>query len=108
MQLIKYGVVEHRAAVSDLLNWDHLFLAGRMHKPVATLRECPVVVAAQQENKASAVRTALLLLPRRFSRQQLMETICSLSYHGTSPLLHSSPRVRLVRSWLLCCRILSM
>ena len=33
-QLIKYGVVERACLEQELQNWPHLYLAGRMHKPI--------------------------------------------------------------------------
>ena len=39
--LIKYGVVSLSSLVSDLRCWPHLFLAGRLHKPVAPLLPLP-------------------------------------------------------------------
>lgn len=66
MQLIKYGVVRLSALQRDLLHWSTLYCAGRLHKPVATLREHPAVAAAQAENLLCALRCALLLLPDRF------------------------------------------
>ena len=31
---LKYGVVSTENAIKDLRNWDHLYLSGRLHKPV--------------------------------------------------------------------------
>ena len=33
-QQIKYGVVDTRRLVDDLIHWDSLYLSGRLHKPV--------------------------------------------------------------------------
>jgi translocator assembly and maintenance protein 41 len=41
-----------------------------------------VVAVANRTNKLNALRTALLLLPPRFTSTQLFETITSLSYMG--------------------------
>jgi translocator assembly and maintenance protein 41 len=35
---VKYGVVALPTLLRDLRDWDALYVAGRMHKPVATLR----------------------------------------------------------------------
>ena len=31
---LKYGVVSTENAMNDLQNWSHLYLSGRLHKPV--------------------------------------------------------------------------
>jgi hypothetical protein len=80
--LIKYGVVEEQALNEELTGWRQMFLAGRMHKPVLTLCHSPQVEAAQAANLRSALSTALLLLPSRFSSEALLTSICSLSYDG--------------------------
>lgn len=80
--LIKYGVVNLDTLCRDLSEWDTMYLAGRLQKPVKILRDDPRVRLANQINLLSAVRTALLLLPSRFSEQELYSTIAGLSYMG--------------------------
>ncbi|KAI1416829.1 mitochondrial matrix Mmp37 [Hypoxylon sp. FL1857] len=80
--LIKYGVVNIDTLCRDLSEWDTLYLAGRLHKPVKILRDDPRVRLANQINLLSALRTALLLLPPTFTEQELYATIASISYLG--------------------------
>lgn len=80
--LIKYGVVNIDALCHDLTEWDTLYLAGRLHKPVKILRDDARVRLANQINLLSALRTALLLLPDRFTELELYNTIAGISYLG--------------------------
>ena len=80
--LIKYGVVNLDTLCQDLSQWDTLYLAGRLQKPVKILRDDPRVRLANQVNLISAVRTALLLLPPKFTEQDLYNTIAGISYLG--------------------------
>lgn len=80
--LIKYGVVNLDTLCRDLSEWDTLYLAGRLQKPVKILRDNPRVRLANQINLISAVRTALLLLPSSFTEQDLYGTIAGISYLG--------------------------
>ncbi|KAL6715191.1 Mitochondrial translocator assembly and maintenance protein 41 [Lecanora helva] len=80
--LIKYGVVNLDTLCRDLSQWDTLYLAGRLQKPVKILRDDPRVRLANQVNLISALRTALLLLPPTFSEQELYRTITGISYLG--------------------------
>ncbi|KAJ2453751.1 Mitochondrial translocator assembly and maintenance protein 41 [Coemansia sp. RSA 2337] len=80
--LIKYGVVSIDTLSSDLLNWDTLYLAGRMHKPTLTLRRDPLMRITKQVNLTHAVRAALLMLPKNFSNEELFRAIASLSFSG--------------------------
>ena len=80
--LIKYGVVNIDTLCRDLSQWDTLYLAGRLQKPVKILRDNPSVRLANQLNLLSAVRTALLLLPHEFSEFELYSTIAGISYKG--------------------------
>jgi len=80
--LIKYGVVNIDTLCRDLSDWDTLYLAGRLQKPVKILRDNPSVRLANQVNLISAVRTALLLLPEKFTEHELYSTIAGISYMG--------------------------
>ncbi|KAJ2803873.1 Mitochondrial translocator assembly and maintenance protein 41 [Coemansia furcata] len=80
--LIKYGVVSIDTLSSDLLNWDTLYLAGRMHKPTLTLRRDPLMRITKQVNLTHAVRAALLMLPKNFTNEELFRAIASLSFAG--------------------------
>jgi translocator assembly and maintenance protein 41 len=80
---VKYGVISHGAFHDDLVSWSGLYVSGRLHKPVRALRVTPPdIVALLEENRRSALRAALLLLPDRFDGDRLFGTICGLSYSG--------------------------
>ena len=80
--MIKYGVVNLDTLAGDLTEWNSLYLAGRLQKPVKILRDDPRVRLANQVNLISALRTALLMLPENFTERQLYERIAGLSYMG--------------------------
>ncbi|EXJ82803.1 hypothetical protein A1O3_06618 [Capronia epimyces CBS 606.96] len=80
--LIKYGVVNLDTLCKDLSEWNTLYLAGRLQKPVKILRDNPAVRLANQVNLIAAVRAALLLLPPEFTEQELYSTIAGISYMG--------------------------
>lgn len=80
--LVKYGVVNIDTLCRDLTEWDTLYLAGRLHKPVKILRDDARVRLANQMNLLSALRTALLLLPERFTELELYNTVAGISYLG--------------------------
>ncbi|KAH8597176.1 mitochondrial matrix Mmp37-domain-containing protein [Bisporella sp. PMI_857] len=80
--LIKYGVVNIDTLCQDLSEWQTLYIAGRLQKPVKILRDHPKVRLANQINLISALRTALLLLPPSFTEKELYGTIASISYLG--------------------------
>ncbi|KAF4590164.1 Mitochondrial translocator assembly and maintenance protein 41 [Pleurotus pulmonarius] len=79
---IKYGVTTVDNLCSDLLNWNSLYLAGRMHKPLRIIKDDARVRLTQQVNLTSAVRAALLTLPASFPENELFERITSISYLG--------------------------
>lgn len=80
--LVKYGVVNLDTLCRDLSEWDTMYLAGRLQKPVKILRDDPRVRLANQVNLISALRTAILLLPPKFSEHELYSTIAGMSYLG--------------------------
>lgn len=82
-QTMKYGVISTADLLDDLLHWRHLYVAGRMHKPVRMLA-CtqPALLAAARENLRHALRASLLMLPRYFSAVQLYLAVAGLSYTG--------------------------
>ncbi|XP_053680283.1 phosphatidate cytidylyltransferase, mitochondrial [Anopheles nili] len=82
--IIKYGVVSTKDLLQDLTEWRSLYLAGRLHKPVEIIRNASSskIQNAIDENLRSAVRTALLLLPEKFTEFELYRAISKLSYSG--------------------------
>lgn len=88
LEKLKYGVVAANVFLSDLVNWDTLFHAGRLHKPVSIsinsskslnshkVSECVAL------NRKFALQAALLMLPQRFSFRQMLREIVGLSYLG--------------------------
>ncbi|MCL4135959.1 UNVERIFIED_CONTAM: hypothetical protein GTU68_060973 [Idotea baltica] len=82
--LIKYGVVSKENLISDLLDWETLYLSGRLHKPVNLLYkdDDEELKTALKINLYAALHTALLLLPETFTEQNLYQTITGLSYSG--------------------------
>lgn len=80
--MIKYGVVSIDKLCRDLIDWETLYVAGRMHKPVKILRDDARVRLANQVNLTEAVRVALLTLPEKFNEEQLFEKIAGISYVG--------------------------
>lgn len=81
-RLMKYGVISTRAMVQDLLQWNHLYIAGRLHKPVRVFQTNPEIEKAVAINREHALRASLLLLPNLFREIDLYYTIASLSYVG--------------------------
>ena len=81
-RMMKYGVISKADLVVDLVNWETLYLAGRLHKPVQIMKRNDEVLRAIDINKEHAVRTGLLLLQPRFTEKDLFLTIASLSYIG--------------------------
>ncbi|XP_060552843.1 phosphatidate cytidylyltransferase, mitochondrial-like [Ruditapes philippinarum] len=83
-RLIKYGVIGTDVLISDLLNWDTLYVSGRLHKPVKIVKKpnSTELIEALHTNLSSAVHSSLLLLPENFTANELYMTITSLSYSG--------------------------
>ena len=81
---IKYGVTSLEDLKDDLEHWPHLYLAGRLHKPVLMIKPNDQLNYSIQKNLRNAVEVSLLLLPRQFTEEQLFMAIASLSYTGDS------------------------
>lgn len=81
---IKYGVMQTEDLLDDLNNWTHLYVAGRLHKPVEVLHSCgsAAIEKALVANRTSAVHMALLRQPESFSPFELFYAIANLSYAG--------------------------
>lgn len=81
---IKYGVISTDALINDLLDWETLYVSGRLHKPVCMIQQNVdrALVTALSTNLQSAVHTALLLRSDCFTEEQMFETITGLSYSG--------------------------
>jgi len=61
-RLIKYGVISTERLVKDLTEWDALYIAGRMHKPMHMLICAPEIQEAAHTNLRHALATAVLLM----------------------------------------------
>ncbi|XP_057561783.1 phosphatidate cytidylyltransferase, mitochondrial isoform X1 [Hippopotamus amphibius kiboko] len=83
-RLIKYGVISTSVLIEDLLNWNNLYIAGRLQKPVkiVAMNENVALRSALDKNLKSAVTAAFLMLPESFSEEDLFIEIARLSYSG--------------------------
>ncbi|KAF8930871.1 Mitochondrial translocator assembly and maintenance protein 41 [Dissophora ornata] len=80
--MIKYGVVSIDTLCNDLLNWETMYLSGRLHKPVKILIDDPRTRLSNQVNLFNATRVSLLSLPKKFTSEELFTKIAGLSYTG--------------------------
>lgn len=94
--MIKYGVVNLDNICKDLTDWDTLYIAGRLQKPVKILRDNPRVRLSNQINLMSAVRTALLMLPEHFTEREFYERIAGISYMGDPRMTYGAENLRKV------------
>jgi translocator assembly and maintenance protein 41 len=90
---MKYGVVQLDDLLKDLTQWEHLYLAGRLHKPTLPIIPPPdEFFQGQQLNLKAAVAAALLLISGdqtatnnkecQVSWSTFYSRIASLSYTG--------------------------
>ncbi|CAM4751680.1 unnamed protein product [Rotaria magnacalcarata] len=81
--LYKYGIISRRHLIRDLLDWETLYVAGRLQKPVSVMKidqSDQDLLYALKTNLNSALHVALLLLPEQFTLRDLFLKITSLSY----------------------------
>lgn len=79
----KYGVMQLDDCFEDLVEWRTLYVAGRLHKAVHfLLPPSPELDRAIQENRRHVVNVAQLLLPPRFTQEELLASIIGISYLG--------------------------
>mmetsp|Transcript_33985 Transcript_33985/g.38675 ORF Transcript_33985/g.38675 Transcript_33985/m.38675 type:complete len:322 (+) Transcript_33985:40-1005(+) len=91
---IKYGIVEKKVLLDDLMNWTSLYLAGRLHKPTLSLIDNDEIrIAQENHNLPNALATALLLLKEKqqqktdtYSLSSLFRSVAQLSYMGDARL----------------------
>jgi len=83
-RIIKYGVIDLQDFSNDMLNWETMYVAGRLHKPVLSLKglDDPSIDSMFKRNLRSAVETSLLTLPESFPEEELYLRIAGLSYSG--------------------------
>ncbi|GMM28396.1 putative phosphatidate cytidylyltransferase [Martiniozyma asiatica (nom. inval.)] len=80
---LKYGVCSRETLIDDLINWRTLYLAGRLHKPVAVVKNDSQLDILQRYNLMSAVRVALIFLGKEtVTKGELYMVIAGLSYMG--------------------------
>ncbi|XP_036595336.1 phosphatidate cytidylyltransferase, mitochondrial isoform X1 [Trichosurus vulpecula] len=97
-KLIKYGVISTETLINDLFNWNTLYVAGRLQKPVRilSLKEDTLLRSALESNLESAVTTAFLMLPESFSEEDLFVQIAGLSYSGDFRMLVGEEKAKVV------------
>ncbi|KAG2689371.1 hypothetical protein I3760_09G135600 [Carya illinoinensis] len=90
--MLKYGVVRMHDLIKDILNWERFYLSGRLQKPVHILVDNLDIENVNSANLKAAITAALLLLPPKFTEEDLYAKICSLSYMGDLRMLFAEDR----------------
>jgi translocator assembly and maintenance protein 41 len=82
--VVKYGVISTAALNDDLVNGRHMYVAGRLQKPVQDIKPptTSTLVNNIKQNRLAALRTVLLQLPQYTTKYELYYGITALSYMG--------------------------
>ncbi|XP_073067036.1 uncharacterized protein [Primulina eburnea] len=88
----KYGVVRMHDLVQDVLGWERFYLSGRLQKPVNIILDYLRIAELNSVNLKAATSAALLLLPSKFSEEELYAKICGLSYMGDIRMLFAEDK----------------
>lgn len=91
-KMFKYGVVRMDDLVRDVLNWEKLYLSGRLQKPIRILVDNLDMENINSVNLRAATAAALLLSPNEVSEGNLYAKICSLSYLGDVRMLFAEDK----------------
>ncbi|GMN56086.1 hypothetical protein TIFTF001_025202 [Ficus carica] len=91
-KMFKYGVVRLHDLINDILDWERFYLSGRLQKPVHILVDTLNLEDVNSVNLRATVSASLLLLPTKFSEEDLYAKICSLSYTGDLRMLFAEDR----------------
>lgn len=79
----KYGVTEITDFVNGLYTWSPFFVAGRLHKPILTVKSNQSLDEAILRNRESALLVASLFCDEFTTMEVLLTNVCGLSYFGT-------------------------
>ncbi|XP_055806346.1 uncharacterized protein LOC129874968 isoform X5 [Solanum dulcamara] len=91
-KMVKYGVVQMHDLIQDILGWKRFYLSGRLQKPVNILVDNLDIKNVNSVNLKAATSAALLLLPSKFTEEDLYAKICSLSYTGDLRMLFAEDK----------------
>nr|XP_027089630.1 phosphatidate cytidylyltransferase, mitochondrial-like [Coffea arabica] len=91
-KMYKYGVVRMDDLINDILGWQRFYLCGRLQKPVNIIMDSLDLENLNHINLRAATSAALLLLPSKFTEEDLYAKICSLSYMGDLRMLFAEDK----------------
>ncbi|RLV95094.1 Phosphatidate cytidylyltransferase mitochondrial [Spathaspora sp. JA1] len=82
--LVKYGIISTKSALLDLCEWNSLYFAGRLQKPVNIIKDEDLRIKfLNQYNLKNAMTISIILLQQpQFTELELYQQITKLSYLG--------------------------
>jgi mitochondrial translocator assembly and maintenance protein 41 len=83
--IIKYGVMDMDDFKNDLLNWNTMYVSGRLHKPVLILFQENQKELLKENLKNAFLISLYRLMSKEkeeYSFMELFHKVCSLSYEG--------------------------